>query len=180
MRKGEVQALKISDIDFFNNEIIVNKTLSLDNGGFKTTKTKNGKNRKIKMSKILREQLEIYISTLKKYNNFSEDWFLFGCVYYLPRATIDRHKKYYFNLYNSTHENKINEITIHEFRHSHISLLVNQYIQSSKEKNMKVDATKFFLMMSDRMGHTVSVMQKTYMHLFDNVQDEIVDLLDNL
>lgn len=35
-------------------------------------------------------------------------------------------------------------------------------------------------MLSDRMGHTVDVMQRTYMHLFPTIQDEIVDLLDNL
>ena len=60
------------------------------------------------------------------------------------------------------------------------SLLVNEYIKTSKEKNMKVDTAKFFLMMSSRMGHTIEVMQSTYMHLFPTIQDEIVDLLDNL
>jgi len=30
------------------------------------------------------------------------------------------------------------------------------------------------------MGHTIEVMQKTYMHLFPTVQDEIVNLLDDL
>ena len=175
MRKAEIQALRIKDINFSSNEIIVDKTLSLDYSQYKIVKTKNCKNRKIKMSITLEKQLKEYIKYLKDtYNDYSEDWFLFGCTHYLPRTNIDRYKHYYFQLA------KIDEITIHEFRHSHVSLLINQYIQASKEKNMKVDATKFFLMMSDRMGHTVDVMQKTYMHLFDNVQDEIVDLLNNL
>ena len=30
------------------------------------------------------------------------------------------------------------------------------------------------------MDHTIEFMQKTYMHLFPTIQDEIVDLLDNL
>ena len=40
--------------------------------------------------------------------------------------------------------------------------------------------SKFFLMMSNRMGHTINVMQSTYMHLFPTIQDEIVDILNNL
>lgn len=35
-------------------------------------------------------------------------------------------------------------------------------------------------MMSNRMGHTIQIMQKTYMHLFPTIQDEIVEILDNL
>lgn len=175
MRKGEIQALKISDIDFDNNEIIVNKTLSVKSKEkFKITSTKNYINRKIKMSKVLREQLEKYISNLKKYKDFNDDWFLFGCTRFLPSTTIDTKKHYYFKL------SGINEITIHQFRHSHVSLLVNQYIQSSKEKNMKIDTTKFFIMVGNRLGHSTRVMQETYLHLFPTVQDEIVDLLDNL
>lgn len=30
------------------------------------------------------------------------------------------------------------------------------------------------------MGHSIKVMQETYMHLFPTIQNEIVDLLDNL
>ena len=94
---------------------------------------------------------------------------MFNGTTYLPLTTIDRYKHKYFK------ESGVKEITIHEFRHSHISLLINEYIKSGQ-----TDTTKFFLMMSNRMGHSIQVMQKTYMHLFPSVQDEIVDLLDNL
>ena len=87
----------------------------------------------------------------------------------MPQTTIDRKKHYYFNL------SQVSEITIHEFRHSHVSLLINEYI-----KSVQTDTTKFFLMMSSRMGHSIEVMQKTYMHLFPTVQNEIVNVLDNL
>ena len=66
-------------------------------------------------------------------------------------------------------------ITIHEFRHSHVSVCINEYLKSGE-----TDSTKFFLMMSQRMGHSLRVMQEVYMHLFPSVQNEIVDLLDNL
>ena len=59
-------------------------------------------------------------------------------------------------------------------------LLINEFVKFSKEKNIKIDTTKFFVMMSNRMGHTIPIMQRTYMHLFPTIQDEIVDLLDSL
>ena len=172
MRKGEVQALNWNDIDFNNNQIIVNKTLSVktkNKEGYKITSTKNYINRKIKMSRTLKEQLLLYKKEMMKYTDFNNKWFVFGCQKYLPQTTIDTYKHKYFKL------SGVQEITIHEFRHSHVSLLINEYIKSGQ-----TDTTKFFLMMSDRMGHSIKVMQETYMHLFPTIQNEIVDILDNL
>lgn len=175
MRKGEIQALTWKDIDFENDEITVNKTLSVKTTDkYKITSTKNYINRKIKISKTLKEQLILYKKEIMKYTDYSEEWFVFGCSRFMPQTTIDRKKNDYFKLAN------LKPITIHEFRHSHVSLLINEYIKTSKEKNVKIDTTRFFLMMSNRMGHTIQVMQKTYMHLFPTIQDEIVDILNNL
>lgn len=169
-RKGEIVALTWNDIDFTNNEIIINKTL-YDNvkGQYTITSTKNNRNRKIKMSKTLKECLYSYKCIQERYIDFKETWFVFGSTHHLANTTINRYKHYYFDI------SGVNEITLHEFRHSHVSLLINEYIKSGQ-----TDTTKFFLMMSDRMGHTIDVMQKTYMHLFPTVQNEIVNLLDNL
>lgn len=170
MRKGEVQALTWKDIDFNLNEIIVNKTLSVKTSNlYKITSTKNNLNRRIKMSKTLKEQLLLYKNKMKQYSDFSESWFVFGCSRFLSQTNIDRYKHKYFQMAN------VPEITIHEFRHSHVSLLINEYIKSGQ-----TDTTKFFLMMSSRMGHSIDVMQKTYMHLLPTIQDEIIDILDNL
>lgn len=170
MRKGEVQALNWNDIDFEINEIIVNKTLSVKTKeSYKITSTKNYINRKIKMSRTLREQLVKYKKHCKSFTDFKESWFVFGCTRFMPQTTIDNKKHYYFKL------SGIREITIHEFRHSHVSLLINEYVKSGQ-----TDTAKFFLMLSNRMGHSIKVMQETYMHLFPTIQNEIVDLLDNL
>ena len=170
MRKGEVQALNWNDIDFNNNQIIVNKTLTVKSKDvYKITSTKTNISRRIKMSKTLIEQLKLYKNEMMKYSDFSNKWFVFGCNRFLPQTTIYRYKDYYFKLAN------LNPITIHEFRHSHVSLLINEYIKSGQ-----TDTTKFFLMMSDRMGHSIEVMQNIYMHLFPTIQNEIVDILDNL
>ena len=169
-RKGEVQALTWNDINWSNKEISINKTLSIKTDlDYIITPTKTYKNRKIKMSKTLYEELYSYYLNQKSYTDFRENWFVFNGTTYLKSTTIDRYKHNYFEL------SGVPEITIHEFRHSHVSLLINEYLKSGQ-----TDTSKFFVMMSNRMGHTIGVMQKTYMHLFPSVQDEIVDLLDNL
>lgn len=174
-RKSEIQALTWNDIDFNNNEIIIDKIISTKTSEkYKITNTKNNLNRKIKMSRTLRDTLFNYKNEIMKFTDYSDNWYVFGNTRFLPETTIARNKHKYFEL------SGVKEITIHEFRHSHVSLLINEYIKTSKEKNMKVDTAKFFLMLSNRMGHTIEVMQRTYMHLFPTIQDEIVDLLDNL
>lgn len=170
MRKGEVTALTFKDI--VNDTVIVNKTLYTKiTGKYTITSTKNNLNRTIKMNKSLNEIMKEYINYMKQYSDFNENWFLFGGPKYLSATTIDRYKKYYFKL------SGVHEITIHEFRHSAVSLLANEII---KKNDGKVDTAKFFLQMSNRFGHTPEVMQKTYMHLFEDNQDDIVNILDNL
>jgi integrase len=168
MRLGEVLALTFNDIK--DDTIVVNKTLYTKiKGTYTITSTKNNLNRIVKMDKSLYKQLYEYINFMKSYTDFSNEWFLFGGSRYLPPTTINRYKHKYFEL------SGVKEITIHEFRHSHVSLLINQYL-----KNGNTDANLFFLRMSSRMGHSVDVMTRTYMHLFPQSQDTIVDILNNL
>lgn len=177
-RRGEVAALTWKEVDFNKKEILICKTLSQDNIGSAVIQPpKNNKDRIIKMSKTLYEELLKYKRMIKRYSDFNENWFVFGNGIYLPRTTINRYKtKYFKKLNEGKKENEIiQEITVHEFRHSHVSLLVNEYLKSGQ-----TDTTKFFVMMSDRLGHTVEEMQKTYLHLFPTIQNEIVNILDNL
>lgn len=174
-RKGELLALNWKSIDFNNNVIYIDKTLYTKlKGRFVINSTKNNKNRKIQMNKVLRDTLLEYKNYCKKYTDYNDNWYVFGNTSYLPLTTIDRYKHKYFEL------SGVKEITMHEFRHSCVSILINEYIKTSKEKNVKIDITKFFLILSERMGHSVEVMKNTYMHLFPSIQDEIVDLFDNL
>lgn len=169
-RKGEMLALSWNDIDFNLGIINISKTLHQEvKGNIYISSNKTNTNRKVKMSKTLRDELLSYKEFVKQYADFKESWYVFGNSMYLPTTTIDRYKKMYFN------KSEVHEITMHEFRHSHVSLLINEYI-----KNGGTDMAKLFLTMSDRMGHSIEVMQKTYMHLLPSVQDEIVDILDNL
>lgn len=173
MRKGEIQALTWKDIDFNRRIIVVNKTISFNtkSGKYKITATKNCLNREITMSNTLYEKLKRYKDIVMQYGDFSEDWFVFGNGDVLTDYWINKVKDKAFK--DAGLENRI--ITIHEFRHSHVSLCINEYLKSGA-----TDSTKFFLMMSQRMGHSLRVMQEVYMHLFPTAQDKIVDLLNNL
>lgn len=169
-RKGELLALSWDDIDFDNNIIIIDKTLNQEiKGKVYLSSNKTNHNRRIQLSKLLKEELLKYHEIVMKYSDYSDSWYVFGNSTYMPKTTVDRYKKMYFS------KSGVHEITMHEFRHSHVSLLINEYLKTGQ-----TDTTKFFLMMSDRLGHSIDVMEKTYMHLFPTVQDEIVDILNNL
>ena len=129
------------------------------------------------MNLLLSDVIKKYYIIVSKYKDFNKGWFVFGNARFLAPTTIDRKKDEYFKKSELTEDTYI---TIHQFRHSHVSLVINEYIKSAREKNISVDTKRFFIMMSNRMGHTVDVMEKTYLHLFPAVQDEIIDLLNNL
>lgn len=169
MRKGEIQALTWNDIDFQKRTIYVTKTLTVKTkqAKWKITSTKNLKNRKIDMDNNLYNIMYNYFNKKKKEKKFDLNSFIFGDTEPLKQHKIDTNKDKYFRL------SDIKRITIHEFRHSHVSFLINEYIKSGQ-----TDTGKFFIMTSARLGHTIDVMQSTYLHLFDDIQNEIVNLID--
>ncbi len=170
MRKGEVQALTWEDIDFNNNQILVTKNLTTKtfDASYKITNTKTKENRKVDMDIFLKKTMLEYYNIKNKNIEFSITDFVFGDKKPISRTSIDRYKKYYFN------KSGIPEITTHEFRHSHVSLIINEAVK----KNM--DMSGVFIMLSERMGHTIEVMQQVYMHLFPNIQNQVVDIINNL
>lgn len=58
------------------------------------------------------------------------------------------------------------DIKIHDLRHSHVSLLINE--------GANVQA------IADRIGDTVSQVLKTYSHLFEKTEDELINILDDV
>ena len=171
-RKSEVFALTWNDINFDTKMISITKTLSRSNNkAYTITSTKNYENRKIKMNKSLIEELQEYKKEIMKYKNFSGDWFVFGNTTPLPRSTVDRYKHQYFEL------SGVHEITLHQFRHSAVTLLINEMLKQDND----LDVNKVLFTLSNRFGHTPEVMLKTYAHFYeDKLQDPVVDVLDNL
>ena len=164
LRKGEIQALTWNDINFEKRTIYVTKTLTVKTkqSKWKITSTKNLKNRKIDMDNNLYDIMYTYFNKIKEEKNFNPSNFIFGNDEPLKQHKIDTNKDKYFKL------SGVKRITLHQFRHSHVSFLINEYV-----KNGQTDTTKFFIITSARMGHTIKVMQDTYLHLFDDIQEEI-------
>ena len=58
-------------------------------------------------------------------------------------------------------------IRIHDLRHSHVALLIEQGVQP--------------MIISERLGHeSIDITLNTYGHLYPNKQQEIANILDNL
>lgn len=174
MRKSELIALTWKDIDFDKKKIYINKTYTdrTEMGSYNITTTKNCKEREIDIDNATINVLKEWYDNQNEEKKVIKTEFIFGRDNPISTTTMTNKKNKYFKMAGFD-----NPITIHEFRHSHISLLVNEYL---KNNNNEFDMTKFFIMMSNRMGHTIQVMQKTYMHLFPEVQKPITDLLNNL
>ncbi len=173
VRKGELLALTWGDIDFNANKIKINKTYTdrTENGNYKITATKNYKNREIEIDTNTKNVIKEWYDFSTSRFNINANSFVFGNDRPISTTTMTNKKNFYFKKAGFDEP----FITIHEFRHSHVSLLINEYLKSGNK-----DMTKFFLMMSNRMGHTIQVMQETYMHLFPDTQETITNLLNNL
>lgn len=166
-RKGEMQALNWSDINFEKSVVKINKTLSTKNisGSVKITNTKNKKIRYIDISSKLKKELETYYDKIKKVDGFTNDWYIFGGIKYLSSTTLDRKRRKYYNLLR---ENNIivNEITIHQFRHSSASYMISN--------NIPIEIIAY------RLGDSPETIRKVYAHLFPDTQNEVKGLFEKL
>ena len=166
-RIGEVICLTWNDIDLDNKYVSITKTLYKRHNNTPTS-NKTHSNRRIYLNDSFVRELACFKSIKQQYKDFSNNWYVFGDIRTLSQTSIARKKHQWFLA------SGVREITVHEFRHSHVSNMINLYLKSGQ-----TDSTKFFIMMSQRLGHTIPVMQKTYLHLFPNTQNDIVNLLNN-
>lgn len=129
LRKGELQALHWSDINFMNGEVIIAKTLSEINGEYILQKPKTASSKRII---ILDGET---LSALEEWKQqLKEEYFAFGnrklwendpAVFsepdgkYFPLSHLNNVMNYNFYL----HHPEFHRITIHQMRHTHASLL---------------------------------------------------------
>lgn len=113
--------------------------------------------------KIMKE----WKSENEKIVNFSEDCFVFG--FYRP-IHLERMRRRLQEKIKKLNEegNNIPVITLHSFRHSHASYLIN---------NMSNQFTDFDI--AKRLGDTVATLHSTYAHWFKQADKSIVDFINN-
>ena len=171
VRRGEAQALTWEDILWKASQVriiktITCKTLERDKNGFqyKITNTKNLKNRKIEMPDALIHLMAKLYQYYRKFEGFNDEWFVFGGYRHLAGTTINRRKNSYFKLVEKTYGKAINNITNHEFRHSHASYLISNGISAEY--------------IAKRLGDTVAIVLDVYAHLFPETEKEIIEKLN--
>ena len=155
MREGELLALSPADIDLDNKTISINRTYQRIEGKdvFTSPKTRKSK-RKIPIPDFLCQELSDYIQS--RYMLDADERLFPVTKSYLSHEMIRGCKK-----------TGVKKIRIHDIRHSHASLLINQGCDA--------------LMLADRLGHEkVSTTLNTYSHLFPHKQQELVHSLESL
>ena len=148
-------ALTSADIDFDNKLIDINKTYQRLQGKdvITTPKTRKSK-RKVPIPDFLCDELKDFIST--RYMITPDERLFPITKSYLSHEMIRGCKN-----------TGVKKIRIHDIRHSHASLLINQGCDA--------------LILADRLGHEkVSTTLNTYSHLFPHKQQELVNNLEQM
>ncbi|MCR0567394.1 site-specific integrase [[Clostridium] innocuum] len=159
MRIGEALALNWNDIDFENQQIRIYKSYNEKKHTITSVKQSRS-NRTILLSKNLCKGLKWLYSEYKEYDGFSKESYVFGIYAPWDDNTLRRYKN------TCCKEAGVQQIKIHGFRHSHVSLLINN------------GYTAFEI--AKRIGDTVAMVQSTYAHLFAITQRNMIDFLDRV
>lgn len=155
IRRGELLGLTWND--YRNGYIDINK--SYGSNGLGKPKTNNSY-RKVFLDNKTINLLNEYYEDVKKIDSFEDDWYIFGGIKPLPLETLRRRKIKYVK------KSGVKDIRIHDFRHSHVSLLIN--------KKMPLPA------IASRLGDTIDVILSTYAHLFEESNQEVLGMLNSL
>lgn len=150
-RPGEAMALKFSDLK--EDYIFITKTLTTKGGRSFDTPKNQSSIRKIKIDKFLyKDLINLKSMYIKRYGDCFFDYYIFGGKKYLSPTTINRRKK------EACINANIREITLHQFRHSHATLLLQNNV--------------FINEVSRRLGHSdVSMTLNVYSHT-DLIQEK--------
>ena len=154
MRFGELLALTLADLDYNKQTISITKSLQRKNRQNYITapKTDNGI-RVITMPAAVMEHLEDY--TRKLYGLQPDD-----LIFTFTRSLIRN------NMKRACTASGVSCIRIHDLRHSHVSLLID---------------LKFTpLLIAERIGDTVQMVNNTYGHLYPSRRQEVADCLNQL
>lgn len=172
IRRGECIALTWKDIDFAKKTMSIYKTSSAKQRNKKvkytTPKTKNSY-RIITIPDALLSLLKEWKSVESTFSGFSENSFVFGNDLPLPAENIRRNFIRYIKLTNDKlrDEEKIQQIRIHDLRHSHASYLIN---------NMEKGFSDYDI--AKRLGDTLETLHNTYAHWFKTKDSKIIDFMN--
>lgn len=164
MRKGEINALRWSDID--GNVLTVRRSLAQKLKGQKAVETlpKNRTSyRSIEIPQPLMDILAEYKKRIEERGAFGDNFRVCGGGEdgYLSDTSIENHNKRYADAAGLPH------IRIHDFRHSHASLLANEGINIQE--------------IARRLGHAnIEMTWNTYSHLYPRESERSLAILNKV
>lgn len=161
-RKGEINALKWSDWEGNTLHIRRQITQKLKGQDVETTPKTKSSIRDLQVPKPLMKILEEHKARQQEASHlFTEDYRICGGEKPLRDTTIDKKNRQFAD------EADLPRITIHEFRHSHASLLINNGIVIQE--------------VSRRLGHsTVEQTWNVYSHLYPNQEEKALEILNQI
>ena len=161
LRKGEIHALKWSDLD--NKYLSVKRSVSqrLRSIGDVETAPKNVSSiRTLQMPLALIRVLDDQKERQRKLDYFSNNLRICGGEQSLRDSTLQRRNIKFASLAG------LDVIRIHDFRHSHVSLLANEGINIQE--------------IARRLGHArVEETWNTYSHMYPREEERAVEILDS-
>ena len=161
LRKGEIFALKWSDIngDFLSVTRSITQKLKGDD---RETPPKNKSSiRTLQMPKPLIKILNAHKERYESYPNFTEDFRICGGIRPVRDTSVQNANEKFAK------EAGIKKIRIHDFRHSHVSLLANEGINIQE--------------IARRLGHAnIEMTWNTYSHLYPREEERAVEILNKI
>lgn len=161
MRKGEINALKWSDIE--GDIIHVRRSIAQKlKGGDRETPPKNKSSyRDLQMPEPLVKILGEHKKRQQAADGFTEGWRVCGGVQCLRDTSLDVKNRAFAN------KAGLPRIRIHDFRHSHASLLANEGINIQE--------------IARRLGHSkIEITWNTYSHLYPREEERAVSILNKI
>ena len=163
-RKGEIHALRWNCIDFKKGTLFVRKSINQkQKGGDIETPPKNKSS--IRVLQMPQPLISVLQEHKERQQNSIPDWSdtAFICGYYKPLRDTSiqcENEKY-------AKAAKIKKIRIHDFRHSHVSVLINNGVAVTA--------------IAKRIGHsTAKETLKTYSHLFPVEEEKAINVLNKI
>ncbi|MBQ3125011.1 MAG: site-specific integrase [Clostridia bacterium] len=161
MRKGEIHALKWTDIK--DNTIHITRSVAQKlKGEDRETPPKNKSSiRSIQIPIPLKKVLDEHYARCKLLDGFSDSWRICGGESCLRDSTLDKRNEKYAELAG------IKKIRMHDYRHSHASLLANNGINIQE--------------IARRLGHSsVEMTWNVYSHLYPKEEERALEILNNV
>ena len=162
MRKGEIIALKWSDID--NECLSVKRSVQQKMKGeiiIETPPKSKSSIRTLQIPLPLMKVLDEHRERQKRINHYAEDYRVCGGQYCINGGSLGDKNRFYANL------SGLQRIRVHDFRHSHVSVLANEGINIQE--------------IARRLGHAkVEITWNTYSHLYPREQEKAVDVLNGI